>query len=181
MASPSAGAPELKYGDVNTETPSPGEVKGLICLDNKECPDDYIYLIEEKNQFISDCKQYPYFLFEFQKKCYEPCPQNISEISQEKEYYCEIRCPKELPYELIDSQKCTKNCTLSQINKKLCKINLVSENENEKNEAQEKLIENIQEEIANGIDTSGIDKGEDIIIQEKDVIVTITKNDNQKN
>ena len=30
MASPSAGAPSLKYGDVNPVTPSPGEVKGLI-------------------------------------------------------------------------------------------------------------------------------------------------------
>ena len=30
FASPSAGAPALKYGDVNTVTPSPGEVKGLI-------------------------------------------------------------------------------------------------------------------------------------------------------
>ena len=34
MASPSAGAPALKYGDVNTLSPSPGEVKGLmeLCL-----------------------------------------------------------------------------------------------------------------------------------------------------
>ena len=30
LASPSAGAPALKYGDVNTETTSPDEVKGLI-------------------------------------------------------------------------------------------------------------------------------------------------------
>ena len=30
LASPSAGAPALKYGDVNTVTTSPGEVKGLI-------------------------------------------------------------------------------------------------------------------------------------------------------
>jgi len=30
LASPSAGATALKYGDVNTETTSPGEVKGLI-------------------------------------------------------------------------------------------------------------------------------------------------------
>ena len=30
MASPSAGAPALKYGDVITVTPSPGKVKGLI-------------------------------------------------------------------------------------------------------------------------------------------------------
>ena len=29
LASLSAGTPVLKYGDVNTETTSPGEVKGL--------------------------------------------------------------------------------------------------------------------------------------------------------
>ena len=29
LASSCAGAPALKYGDVNTVTPSPGEVKGL--------------------------------------------------------------------------------------------------------------------------------------------------------
>ena len=32
LALPSAGAPALKYGDVNTETTSPGEVKGLIII-----------------------------------------------------------------------------------------------------------------------------------------------------
>ena len=30
LTSPSAGAPALNYGDVNTLAPSPGEVKGLI-------------------------------------------------------------------------------------------------------------------------------------------------------
>ena len=30
LASPCAGAPSINYGDVNTVTPSPGEVKGLI-------------------------------------------------------------------------------------------------------------------------------------------------------
>ena len=32
LASPSVGAPALKYGDVNTEATSPGEVKGLMML-----------------------------------------------------------------------------------------------------------------------------------------------------
>ena len=32
LASPSEGAPALKYGDINTETISHGEVKGLIML-----------------------------------------------------------------------------------------------------------------------------------------------------
>ena len=30
LASPGAGAPALKYRDVNIVTPSPGEVKGLM-------------------------------------------------------------------------------------------------------------------------------------------------------
>ena len=34
LSSPSEGAPELKYGDVNTETTSRGEVKGLIITNN---------------------------------------------------------------------------------------------------------------------------------------------------
>ena len=37
MASPSAGAPALKYGDVNTETTSPGEIRGLIGDEDFRC------------------------------------------------------------------------------------------------------------------------------------------------
>ena len=45
MASPSARAPALKYGDVNTETTSPGEVKGLINNKIKEKYSEfYLYL-----------------------------------------------------------------------------------------------------------------------------------------
>ena len=33
LASPCAGAPALKYGDVNTETPSVGESKGSINIE----------------------------------------------------------------------------------------------------------------------------------------------------
>ena len=44
LASPSAGAPALKYGDVNTVTPSPGEVKGLINDDN------WVKIINKKNE-----------------------------------------------------------------------------------------------------------------------------------
>ena len=48
MASPDAGAPALKCGDVNTVTPSPGQVKGLIISDSK--------LLENKRTRISCSK-----------------------------------------------------------------------------------------------------------------------------
>ena len=61
MASPSAGAQAPNYGDVNIETTSPGEVKGLIIIlkfsviififkfSNKII---YKYMIELKNIFF---------------------------------------------------------------------------------------------------------------------------------
>ena len=43
------------------------------------------------------------------------------------------------------------------------------------------MVKKIKEEMTNGLDTTEIDKGKDIIIQEKDITLTITKNGNQKN
>ena len=57
--------------------------ENYISLNNRICPDN-LYLIEEKNQCVNDCKQYPDFPYGFQNKCYKSCPVNISEISLEK-------------------------------------------------------------------------------------------------
>ena len=155
--------------------------KKYICLYGKECPNNYKYIIEEKKQCVNDCKNYPDFSFGFQKKCYNACPPNISKISDKKENYCEIICPKELPFELIETQKCVNNCALKQIISNLCVINFKNDNKNEENEAQENKVENVRKEITNGFDTSDIDAGKDIVIQEKDITITISRNDNQKN
>ena len=61
MASPSAGAPALKYRDVNTETTSPGEVKGLKIYKNTYNfeRDDIETIID--NQIVnlkSNCNEY---------------------------------------------------------------------------------------------------------------------------
>ena len=82
-------------------------------------PNNDKYLIEEKNQCVNDCKNYPYLSFEFQRKCYNSCPMNISKLSDKKENYCEIKCPKELPSEIIEIQQCVNYCTLQQIKNNL--------------------------------------------------------------
>ena len=149
------------------------------CTPYNNCVNYFDKIIPEENKCVYDCKQEPLFPFEFQKRCYNSCPNNISEISKEKNNFCEIKCPKGSPYEIIATQQCVNNCTYSQIANKLCKLNFKSDNKNEENEAQEQLVENIKEEITNNIDILDIEK-EDIIIEEKDIILTITKNDNQK-
>ena len=153
--------------------------KKYYCTPDDNCVNYFDKIISEKNQCIDDCKKDSVFPFEFQKKCYNICPINISQISNDKNH-CEIKCPKDLPYELIETQTCVKECTISQLNNKLCKINFKNDNKSETNDAQEKMVENIRNEITNGIDISGIDKGNDIMIQEKDITITITKNTNQK-
>ena len=62
MASPSAGAPAHKYGDVNIVTPSPGEVKGLmesIIFDNNSLSKSFliqIFFLFNFFDFSSFCK-----------------------------------------------------------------------------------------------------------------------------
>ena len=135
-------------------------IQKYYCTPYNNCVNYYDKIISEKNQCVHDCKQYKDFQYEFKNKCYNKCPEEISEVSKEKEYFCELKCSKDLPYELIETQTCVETCTLTEINNKKCKKNY------------------IKEEITNGLDTSGIDKGEDIIIQQKDITVTITKSDN---
>ena len=53
MASPSAGAPALKYGDVNTVTTSSGELKGLKSLDSDlKTYVNELYVIDDLIQII---------------------------------------------------------------------------------------------------------------------------------
>ena len=54
MASPSAGAPALKYGDVNTETSSPGEVKGLNRIRNENINFSYYIIFNSIIKFFND-------------------------------------------------------------------------------------------------------------------------------
>ena len=154
--------------------------KKYYCTPDNNCIDFFDKLIPENKQCVKNCKMYPDFPLEFQKTCYNSCPKNISELSEDKNY-CKAKCPKDFPYEILETQKCVKKCSIMEINHQLCKLNFKSDNKSETNDAQEKLGENIKEEMTNGMDTSEIDKGKDIIIQEEDITIIISKDNNQKN
>ena len=112
--------------------------------------------------------------------CYKKCDYYYYKNNQ---IYCEMRCPKNLPYEIIETQTCVDYCTINEmeINNKLCRINFKSNIKNETDEVFAKMINTIRNELQNELDTSSIDSGEDIIIQEQDVTIIITKSSNQKN
>ena len=48
------------------------------------------------------------YKYEFRKKCYDKCPNNTENMN----YYCDIKCPKEYPFEIKETQQCVSNCSI---------------------------------------------------------------------
>ena len=151
------------------------------CTKDSVCPISHDKLIKEKNLCVEDCSKDPTYKYQFRHTCLKECPLDISEVSLEKEFYCEVKCPKEFPFEIIASQYCVDNCTISERQIGLCKINYESKDEEEDLEAQNKAIDNVKKELTSNFDTSGVDKGNNVIIEQKDSTITISTTDNQKN
>ena len=152
------------------------------CTPDSNCPKNIAeFLIPNKKVCIDDCSKDKDNPFQFRHTCYNECPKNISEKSLIKEFYCEARCPKDFPFEMIETQYCVNNCSISERQKGLCKINNEpKENEPDK-EAEEKAVENVKEELtSSNFNTSEVDKGESIVIKQKDSTITISSSENQK-
>ena len=117
-----------------------------------------------KNKCIDDCSKDPDYPYEFRHTCFQDCPHNISVKSETKDFHCEAICTKEYPFEIIETQNCVNNCTISERQKGLCRINFQPKDE-ESREAEEKAVENVKEELTKGFDTSEVDKGENVVIK----------------
>ena len=76
------------------------------CTQDSVCPHNFDKLIKEKNKCIDECKYDDDFRFEFRKKCYKQCPEDTEGTSN---FYCNVKCPKERPFELILTQICINN------------------------------------------------------------------------
>ena len=151
------------------------------CTSDLSCPKVFNKLIPLKNQCIDECSKDEYYQYEFRKECYQECPYNISEKSKIKDFYCEATCPKEYPFEIVETQDCVNNCSIIQRARNLCIINFLSEDNENNKEVEEKSVENIKDELINDFDTSDIDKGINIVIEQKESTVTISSAENQKN
>ena len=147
------------------------------CTPKQKCPDKYNKLKLNNKECIEDCKRDSIYKYEFRNQCYFKCPDN-TELSKTKDYYCNVKCPKQYPFEIVNTQKCVKNCTINDRNNKLCIINYISDEKD--STVQDEAINNIREDLISGFDTSEIDKGGDIIIEEGGTILTITNTENQK-
>ena len=117
----------------------------FICFDYPQCLKPNEKYIPLRESCTIDCKNDEKYKYEFKKVCYEKCPEN-SEKSNKNEYYCNIKCPKELPYENIQFQECIQNCTLVEMLKNICRLNYKDSNKTLRIKLNLKIIQ----EILNG-------------------------------
>ena len=80
---------------------------------------------------------------------------------------------------MIGTQECVNNCSINEREKGICKINYISQDENNK-ESEEKAVENIKEQLTKDFNTSDVDYGKDIVIKQQYSTITITTTENQK-
>ena len=158
-----------------------------FCTNNSECPEYYDKLIEEKRECVFNCSNDEHYKYEFQKSCFKECPSNstkreLDKESTDKYYFCKPICGEESPFEIIDKQKCVKNCGIKSILNKSCILNFQDKENIDSVKTFDILLKTIETGFtSNDYDTSGLEEGINDIIEYKQMIITLTTTKNQKN
>ena len=143
----------------------------------KKCPDKFSKLIPYTNECISNCTIYDEYRYEFRNQCLKNCPIYTENIN----YFCKIICTKEFPFEIVKIQQCVSNCTINEFENNICIINYVNNETNEN--VDNDFVNNIKRDLINGYNSSKIDEGKDVVLQQKNskVKIIISSTENQKN
>ena len=151
------------------------------CTFNYSCPKNFSKLIKEKNICIDDCSKDDTYKYEFQQRCYQECPLNISEPPYKNDFFCKVKCPMEFPFEIISKQICVNNCTNIERRDGLCIINFESEENEIEKEVEEKAVENIREQISSNFYKLGIQEGKKFAMNYKYSTIILNSFENEKN
>ena len=109
-----------------------------------------INTIIESNNFINPSNN-EIIKYKFRNKYYDKCPEG-TENSKNKEFFCEIKCTKEYPFEIILNQTCIHYCSINDRLKGLCKLNYIDNSEN--NKSKDELLEQIKIMITKDLNMS---------------------------
>ena len=152
------------------------EKKIYHCTENPFCPQEYSKLINGTRQCVKTCFDTKKTKYEYQYKCYDRCPPEISYNLNDTDYFCKITCPFEEPFEMVEEQICVSNCTIMERKDKLCVTNYRGNRSN--NEVQDKVLANLQDDIIDTFDYHYINENVSIVLEEIDntyEIVTTNK------
>ena len=151
------------------------------CTNEKRCHYyPYIYLIDREKQCVKNCNQTNNKTYLFQQKCWNQCPEG-SRPSENDTKSCEVVCPYEKPFELVEFQICVSNCSINDRRQKLCITNYIG---NKTDQIQDKIQNNIFDEIIQSFNYSLISDNESFFIVENgityEIISTKNKNSNSQ-
>ena len=141
------------------------------CTEEKNCPDIYNKLIQEKNKCIDNCEKDDIYKYEFDNKCYKKCPEGTIYNN----YLCEIK------NNIITSD--TINSKYDESNN--IKTDILSIENNIYKNKEDSIIKNIRNEFQSGtldLYVSNFIDGDknDLVIEEDNIVLQITTTDNQK-
>ena len=152
----------------------------IYCTSNLSCSEyEYNKIILEKNECIKNCSQDDLYKYEFKKRCYDTCPNNTVE-SENREYYCNVKCPQGTIFEVISTQDCKDFCGIDDMISEKCAVNKYIEGKTD-SEIDEEILKSIRYCINNGYNISKTENGHDLYIDGKISFFTLTNTINQKN
>ena len=160
----------------------------IQCTSGYSCPEEYNYLIPNKNQCIQDCKKDPIYRYEYKYECLENCPSPETELINET--YCSEICTEKKPYQNTSTHECVSSCDFLDLLTEKCVLKIQSNNSNEYENTTDFDFDKFLEELEkyfNSFNFSDLDyDSEDLDINNTDVIkdlpkITITTTENKNN
>ena len=133
------------------------------CTGEQKCPSNHSKLINGERECVKNCTGLDTKKYEYQGQCYDHCPHNSTNLTKD-DYFCRISCPFEEPFEMVELQTCVNNCTILERYKNLCRTNYEG---NRSSEVQDRLFNNLQDDIIETFDYHLVDEYKSIILNEK--------------
>ena len=148
------------------------------CTINNKCENEYNKLILDKKECVKNCSLDDEY--KFQKQCFKQCPEN-TEISKNKEFYCEVICDEEKPFERVEYQECVERCDINEMQLKKCITKYISNNTSSEDKLNDKKMESIENSFTDeNYNTSNLENGQNEVIKDEKFTITLTTTENQK-
>ena len=140
------------------------------CTNTSECPQSFPFLISNTKQCIETCKNHKN-KYQFRHICFEQCPIDSKNYTNETGSYCNVSCPFERPFEMVRKELCVSSCTIMDRYNKEC----ITYYEGERiNEVQDMILSDFKDDIVDTFDYKNINENHSVIYEEKNIIYEIT-------
>ena len=147
-----------------------------LCTNTANCPPNFNFIIAGTKQCVKSCSETEGYYKKFRNYCYKECPSEISKEREDNPNLCQVVCPYEFPFELVEPQLCVSSCSIMDRSTKLC---ITNNFENRTNlELQELIYDDISNNLIGSFNYSMITDDNPVIVEENSTIYEIITSNN---